>query len=380
MSYCYNTKVLYYCTDCYNLWRTVYQKRLSLTLFVKHVKHWPGRCQYIKEFVAWLVLSKDGSLKHVRKEHIERKVAQLEFAFELLGVPWPFFEVKELNEETAASMTRPIFDLMKVTVLHTGGQRRVAQLVPFDADSFREEAGFPKERMLLTPNRAQQTVRVKIPTDCPTAMNLWARLGGGGGRAPFPALKDGAMDVDNDDGGASADQGAATGTSKLSEFDVDPKVSYHHQMVHTLKERMVITFADYSTGAAFETKEKPFTSLTTKALSAQHQCTQSKYSAELLPIVRRFISAIESGKSSLKPFQKYKERCDRGSLGDLLKVKGPLVDLFKNLGEVFAPEILEIFWRADFPVCCRPKEQRSLWKSSRSSCRPPVSCTQAQRR
>ena len=103
VSYAYCTSNLY-CTDCYNIWRTLYQKRMSLTLFPKHVGQWAGRQQFLKEMVAWLVLSREGSLRHVRKEYVDKMVANLNFAFELVGVPWPYFVVKEIDLATAGWM------------------------------------------------------------------------------------------------------------------------------------------------------------------------------------------------------------------------------------------------------------------------------------
>ena len=268
-------------------------------------------------------------------------IETLDFAFALVGVPWPAFDAVELSTQDAASMSQTHFDATKTTTLRcVDGAHKVAMLVP----AVGVKDGATSMMRLATPNGVQQTVRLHLESDDATAAALWGRLGG---RSPLRALEDGS--VQQDESAAIVPLvGRGEEVGDHSPWKFDTKASAHHAKVMTLKDKAVITLSGFGSQEIWSMKEKPLTTCLSNALQTQHLVTNGPHAAELVPKVKAVIEALEAAKKILKPVQAYRMNLDRARLVLITELMPPILKFFEYVDLDFVADVQALHWRGRF--------------------------------
>lgn len=154
------------------MWRLLYKSRLTLLLLVRFLDNcWSNRVQFFRELIALLSLRQE-NFSRATASLVTARVEALKFVFDMVGVPFPFFQAVPLSKVDLAKVSP---DGLVFTELQDegapGDQRKIVCLTPLGPDGVRPPPGsWP----LPLPSSQQQRLRRALYTHDEAQSRWWS--------------------------------------------------------------------------------------------------------------------------------------------------------------------------------------------------------------
>ena len=278
----YTSRHCSFCRDCHTIWRLCYKSRLTLILLQRFLMDWDRRLQFVKELVALLVLRYE-NCNRATASMISAKVESLNFVFELLNVPWPFFCVVD---PTGIDLKKVLPAAINFVEGQVGGESRLMCLAKLPPPVPRTPQSGTQLTLLAD---HQQRVRATIMTNRTEDVDWWRQ---------HIAKDDHASKGKNDEEDCMEDEtqpsesSAATGNLSVSATKAKLAV-----------ELTTICFDDFKTDrwATGSVKERTIGKQLGKALQLQHEIASGPEAAVWMDSAARCVDALSSAKKPCLP-------------------------------------------------------------------------------
>jgi len=331
----YATKAASFCRDCHTVWRLLYKARLTLLLLTRYLGDWERRVQFVKELVALLVLRHENCTR-ATASLISSKVDALNFIFELVNVPWPFFCVVEPMDVDVQKTVPASINFVQSNLK---GSRGLLCLAPLPYLSSRASSS---SSALKLPTEQQQRLQATVYTESDEDAQWWRE-----NIDPEDALAKVKLDGDDLEGDCDDDRSKAE-TSEPGDAD-----SVSGNRANQTMELTQISMTDFmndkwSEGTGNFFKERFFGKQLTKALKLQHLIASGPEAANYLSIVNGCVEALASAKKLVPALVNYQRNFSSQKLAIVHSASVGLKQFFNTYDKKFGPKLQKIFWMAEF--------------------------------
>lgn len=337
----YVSKQVSACKDCHTVWRLLYKAKLTLILFARFLDScWDNRVQFFRQLIALLTLRQE-NCSRATAHLITARVDVLKFAFELVGVPFPFFQAIPLAKIADGKPHPSAASLGFVEVLDEGadGQeiRKMMCLTALGPDGLRPP---PSSWPLAAPSSQQQRIRRNFYTHSEEEARLWSSS---------------MLVVSGDETEQLAVAQELTPVKAGSNQDAqNPPDSVTAQKYRDARNIASAALAEFASEKVFsDLKERPLGKHLGKLLKMQHEVTNGPEARLFVQPMALLVDGLSSAKKTLAPLLAYQKTFAPVKLNEIYENSKELRILFKELKLSFSPKLRCIFWRSDFAQAAR---------------------------
>ena len=337
IEYQYVSKNGNFCKDCHTVWRLMYKSRLTLVLFVRYLQNFENKVQFTREIISLVTLRYDNHAR-VTALLLVQRVDMLRFAFDLVGVPFPFFQINPLDE---VDWKKSVASSLTFAEQRCNGQRQVLCLSPLTSDTFRRS---PTSKALVQRNDLQQRLRPVLFTDQDEDAEWWREhMNEGLDMEEAPeAVRQVKTEEENNE-----PQGTEAGEVQ------EVIVSVSQKKYKNAKDIAVMSLHDYTADSWDQLKEKFIGKQIAKVLKFQHEIVSGPDAQAWGQKVAILVNGLTSGKKTLQPLLQYSRSYSTARLADFHAAAANMRIMFNDLGLSFGPKLRCLLWRADFEHAAR---------------------------